>query len=322
MRMDVAGIKAYAADRMERVSRLMEEALSSDIALLSEVNASLLSGSGKRLRPLLTLLGAGACGGVTEDTERLAAAVELLHNATLLHDDVVDGARERRGRPTVSSLLNAPAAVLIGDFWLSSAVSLVLQTSCRQSRCLQIFASTLDDLAQGEMLQLEKSVSCDTTYAEYIRIVRCKTASLFETALRCGAISTGASEAAEEALCLYGRNLGIAFQIKDDILDYVGGEIGKPVGQDLAEHKVTLPLLSAMSEMSLAEAGRIRALLCAGGAEQELRTLVLSGDGIGRAQQELEMYIDRACDALSSLPDGTDKDCLISLARYSTARKQ
>ena len=319
--MDAAGIKAYAGDRMERVFHLMEETLSSDISLLDRTNGSILDGGGKRIRPLLTLLAAGACGGVTEDTERLAAASELLHNATLLHDDVVDGASTRRGRPTVSALLNAPASVLIGDYWLSKAVGLVLDAKRETHRCVRIFAGTLKDLARGEMLQLEKTTSCDTSFEDYIEIVYCKTASLFEASARTGAISASAPAQWEEALSAYARALGIAFQIKDDILDYVGGDIGKPAGQDIAEQKVTMPLLAALETVSPARQQAVRQQLADGGAEAEILSFVREHGGVERAQTVLESYIAQAVEALAPLPEGTDKQCLADLARYSSIRK-
>ncbi len=320
--MDAASLQACAGRQMERVFHRMEEALSSDIMLLSQTNASILDGGGKRIRPLLALLSAGASGVACEDTERLAAAAELLHNATLLHDDVVDGAATRRGRPTVMSILNAPASVLVGDFWLARAVELILDTTAHTFQYIRIFSKTLDDLAVGEMLQLEKTDACDTTFDDYIRIIYCKTASLFEAAARCGALSAGAPEDRVEAVAAYARNVGIAFQIKDDILDYEGGDIGKPAGQDLAERKVTLPLLAALETAD--EDGRkaIRAKLAAGGAEDEIIAFVRSRDGIVRAQKTLEDYIEKACAALKTLPDSPDRQHLCELAQYLTIRKQ
>ena len=318
--MDAASLQAYAGKQMERVFHLMEETLSSDIALLNETNASILDGGGKRVRPLLTLLAAGATGVAGEDTERLAAAAELLHNATLLHDDVVDGAATRRGKPTVYAVLNAPASVLLGDFWLARAVELILGVQAHTYTYIRIFSKTLDDLAVGEMLQLEKAGACDTTFDDYIRIIYCKTASLFESAARCGALSAGAPDDRVEAVSAYARNVGIAFQIKDDILDYVGGDIGKPVGQDLAERKVTMPLLSALESVGEDRRKAIRAMLAEGGREADIVAFVREQEGVVKAQAVLESYIERACAALSILPDGPDKQCLNELARYLSIR--
>lgn len=320
--MDAASLQAYAGKRMERVFHLMEETLSSDIVLLNATNASILDGGGKRIRPLVTLLSAGATGIAGEDTERLAAAAELLHNATLLHDDVVDGAATRRGKPTVMSVLNAPASVLVGDFWLARTVELILDTREHTSDYIRIFSKTLDDLAMGEMIQLEKSGACDTTQEDYLRIVYCKTASLFEAAARCGALSAGASGDRVEVIAGYACNLGIAFQIKDDILDYVGGDIGKPVGQDLAERKVTMPLLCAMDSAGEAWAKEVRSMLSEGGHEAEIIAFVSRQDGVLKAQAILDSYIEKACAALETLPDSQDRQLLCELARYSSIRRQ
>ena len=220
--MDIREIKAYLAGPMEEVSALMDDSLHSDIALLDATNRSLLSQGGKRLRPVLTLLAAGACGGVNADSVRFAAASELIHNSTLLHDDVVDGAEERRGKPTVMSILNGPASVLVGDFWLVKALRCILDADRSSERALRLFSKTLTDLAEGEMLQLQKASAGDTTRADYLRIIYAKTASLFEAAALSGAVSAEAPEEWTAALAGYARNLGLAFQIKDDIFDYCG----------------------------------------------------------------------------------------------------
>ena len=319
--MDAASLQAYAGERMERVFHRMEETLSSDIALLNATNTSILEGGGKRIRPLLTLLAAGATGEAGEDAERLAAATELLHNATLLHDDVVDGASTRRGRPTVMSILNAPASVLVGDYWLARAMKLILSTREQPFRYVLIFSGTLDDLAKGEMLQLEKAAACDTTFDDYIRIVYYKTASLFEAAARSGALSAGAPEAFVEAVSAYARNVGIAFQIKDDILDYVGGDIGKPVGQDLAERKVTMPLLAALESVAEDRQKAVRAMLAEGGREAEVVAFVHEQNGLSKAQSVLESYIEKAILALEPLPATPDKHGLCELARYLSFRQ-
>lgn len=317
--MDIAKIKAYTSDAMERVCHLMEEALSSDIDLLNRTNRSILEGGGKRLRPLLCLLVADACGGITDDTVSYAAAAELLHNATLLHDDVVDGAETRRGKPTVMSVLNMPASVLIGDFWLTKAMEIILSAG-RSHEIIRIFAKTLSDLSQGEMLQLEKSLACDTTFEDYIRIVYCKTASLFEAGAISAALSAEAPESWREAVRSYAVNLGIAFQIRDDILDYEGGDIGKPAGQDLTEKKVTMPLLGALEEVDSAQAAEIRRRLSGDGNEAEIAAFVRRQGGIPRAQAVLETYIDKACAALDVLPETPARAYLACLARFNSMR--
>ena len=204
---------------MEEVSALLEASLRSDIALLDATNRSLLSQGGKRIRPVLTLLSAGACGGIVADSVRFAAAAELIHNSTLLHDDVVDGATTRRGKPTVMSILSGPASVLVGDFWLVKAIRCILDAERYSERVIRLFAKTLSNLAEGELLQMQKASACDTTREDYIRIIYSKTASLFEASVLSGAVSADAPEEWTAALAGYARNLGIAFQIKDDIFD-------------------------------------------------------------------------------------------------------
>ena len=318
--MDIRGIKAFLAGPMEEVSALLEASLKSDIALLDATNRSLLSQGGKLLRPMLSLLAAGACGGINADSVRFAAAAELIHNATLLHDDVVDGASTRRGKPTVMSILNGPASVLVGDFWLVKAIRCILDASRYSERAIRLYAKTLSDLAEGEMLQLQKASDCDTTREDYRRIIYSKTASLFEAAILAGAVSADAPEEWTAALAGYARNLGIAFQIKDDILDYAGGEaVGKPLGIDLKEQKITLPLLCALDSVPEDAAAEIRALVRRISDEPALadpvRQFVLGHGGVEKAGAEMDRYLDEAVSCLAELPGTAEKSYLAELAR-------
>ncbi len=219
--MDRKTVIALLGKDWERMRGLIRSTLGSDVPLLDEINTSILDNTGKMLRPMLTLLFARICNGGTASDESVknAAAVEILHNATLLHDDVADEAMTRRGIPTVMSRLGAVPAVLVGDFWLASAVSL-LSDSSDMKWTLDEFARTLTNLAEGEMLQQQKAFTSDTTAEDYLRIIFCKTASLFVTACECGAKSVQAAEAQMQAAGRYGKALGLAFQIRDDILDY------------------------------------------------------------------------------------------------------
>ena len=319
--MDIRALKAFLAGPMEEVSALLEASLQSDIALLDATNRSLLAQGGKLMRPMLTLLSAGACGGINGDTVRFAAAAEMIHNATLLHDDVVDGAATRRGKPTVMSILSSPASVLIGDYWLVKAIRRILDAERYSERAIRLFAKTLSDLAEGEMLQLEKASSCDTTREDYLRIVYSKTASLFEASVLSGAVSAGASEEWTAALAGYARNLGITFQIKDDILDYAGdAALGKPVGIDLKEQKITLPLLCALDSVPMEEASGVLALVGRISDEPALadrvRAFVLDHGGVDKAVAEMEKYIDEAVSCLDELPPSPEKPYLVELARY------
>ena len=263
--MDYKAIKETLKNDLSRVDSVIGASLASDIDLLDKTNKSILSHSGKKLRPVLSLLSARACSGgfLTDDTVRYAAAAELLHNATLLHDDVADDSRQRRGMPTVMSLLGGRASVLLGDFWLVKAMENILKGDNSSSQVIRIFAKTLSDLAEGELLQLQKAETGDTTELDYYRIIYCKTASLFEASMVSAAISVSASKEKKKAVRNYARILGTAFQIKDDILDYDGDHaIGKPVGNDLRERKITLPLLGALANAGEDEAKEIRKMLC------------------------------------------------------------
>ena len=319
--MDIQEIKVFLTEPMREVSALLESSLQSGITLLDMTNRSLLEQGGKRLRPMLALLAAGACGGINADSIRFAAASELIHNSTLLHDDVVDGASMRRGKPTVMSILNGPASVLVGDFWLVKAIRCILDASRYSERVIRLFAKTLSDLAEGEMLQLQKASNGDTTREDYFRIIYSKTASLFEAAVLSGAVSAEAPEEWTAALAGYARKLGLAFQIKDDIFDYAGGdELGKPVGIDLLEQKITLPLLCALENAPEQEAAEIRSLVGRISDRPELaeevRDFVRAHDGVALAWEEMVNYIDEAVFCLEELPQTAEKSYLAKLARF------
>ena len=319
--MDLQEVKEYLSGPMAEVAALTEEVLQSDIELLDATNRSRLSQGGKRLRPMLSLLAAGACGGINADSVRFAAASELMHNATLLHDDVVDGATLRRGRPTVMSLLSGPASVLLGDYWLVKSVKCILDATREGERVIRFFAKTLSDLAEGELLQMHKSAKADTTREDYFRIIYSKTASLFEAAVLSGAVSAGAPEEWSAALVAYARNLGLAFQVKDDILDYAGDEtVGKPLGIDLREGKVTLPLLCALESVSAEDAAEVRGWVAGIDSDSSLeirvRAFVREHSGMEAAAREMDKLLDEAVSALDELPPSVEKTYLAKLARF------
>ena len=306
-----------------RYEALVREALRSDIALLNSVNGSLLSASGKQLRPMLALLIARACGTVNDDTLRGAATCELLHNATLIHDDVADESSTRRGKPTVSAIMG-PSAVLVGDFWLARTVSMVT-TMEHRDRLIPLFAKTLSDLAEGEMLQLQKAGTADTTEEDYLRIVYCKTASLFEVTCRFAAITVDAPAELLEAAGRYGVATGIAFQIRDDIFDFRDdAAIGKPVGIDLKEQKITLPLLGALK--GVADEAPYREMVRQIPERPEncerLRRFALEHGGVEYASGRLEDYINEALAALEVFPPSEERDILAELARYNAIRRK
>ena len=307
----------------DHVLDLIHSNLHSDVQLLEETNSRILSNSGKMLRPAIAMLLARMIGAATEDSCRFAAAAEMLHNATLMHDDVADESAERRGRPTLSSLLGPSAAVLVGDYWLARAVSIISASEHRDD-VIPLFTRTLTDLAEGEMLQLEKASSADTSEEDYLRIIYCKTASLFSVAAETAAISVTATPEQQTAARAYGSAFGIAFQIKDDILDYAGTDaLGKPVGVDLREQKITLPLLGALEGSPREE--EIRAMVRDIPAHPEycdaIRAFVAERDGIAFASRRLEEWVARTEAALDVFPDGPARQMLIHIARFNLGRE-
>ena len=325
--MDIKSIQAYLGNDWIAVQERIIGALHSDINLLNATNKSIFSNSGKQLRPLLALFMARLCSGgqTSEASIRYAAAAELLHNATLLHDDVADESSQRRGVPTIMSLMGPSVSVLVGDCWLVKALELILQSAASDVRVIKIFSKTLSDLAEGEMLQLQMAQSGDTTQEDYLRIIYSKTASLFEAACLSAAVSVGADEAMEKAAVDYAVALGVAFQIKDDILDYDGTEaVGKPLGADILEQKITIPLLGALASVDAQEQERVRALIrdIVGHPENrdEIVAFVRANGGLEYAQRELDRYVSQAVEELSVFPEGEEKKVLVRLAHFTAKR--
>lgn len=326
--MDRHSILEYLGSEWSRTEELISSSLSSDIKLLDDTNRSILEHSGKKLRPMMSLLMAKACSdrALPEDSIRFAAAAELLHNATLLHDDVADRSETRRGVPTVASLLGDTPSVLVGDFWLVKAVEAVLSAEHHGDDVTKLFSRTLCDLAEGEMLQLQKAASGDTSEDDYFRIIYSKTASLFVAGCVAAAISVDAPDEMKTAAREYAVSLGLAYQVKDDIMDYEGGNIGKPTGVDLKEQKITLPLLGALQSADEQTDRRIRAMVCGipdhPGNVDAVVDFVKSRDGIAYAEKKLSELCSKAAEALSVLPDSPAKEYLIELARYTGERKK
>ncbi len=326
--MDIKAIKEYLGSDWTAVQERIASALNSDIKLLNSTNDMILSHSGKQLRPLLSLMMARACSGgaaVSDASVRYAAASELLHNATLLHDDVADDSDRRRGAPTIMSLMGPSVSVLVGDYWLVKAVELVLDASGGDMRVIRLFSKTLSDLAEGEMLQLQKAQSGDTDEDDYLRIIYNKTASLFEASCVSAAISVGASEDYEKAAEDYAVALGLAFQIKDDILDYAGTDsVGKPLGVDILEQKITMPLLGAFVRAGAEEEKRVRELVKNIVDHPEYRDEIVSfaktNGGLEYSVSQLDKYVNQAVYALDVLPDSREKELLKELA-YFTAKR-
>lgn len=326
--MDFSSIKDFLKEDLDKVNKLMGSSLSTDIELLDKTNRAILSHNGKQVRPVLTLLVARACSGgfTTDDTIKYAAAVELLHNATLLHDDVADDSPVRRGAPTVMSILGGRASVLLGDYWLVKGMENILASRNSSDKVIRIFASTLTDLAEGELLQLQKAETGDTLEKDYYRIIYDKTASLFVASAAAGAISVSATEENMSAARAYAKCLGVAFQIRDDIFDYEeNAEIGKPVGLDLKEKKITLPLLGALAKAGEERGREIRRKLCRiddhpeyGG---EIIEFVKSEGGIEYARKRLYEYVDNARIALRPFGNMQEVEMLGEIAEFTADRK-
>lgn len=326
--MDFSSIKDFLKEDLDKVNKLMGSSLSTDIELLDKTNRAILSHNGKQVRPVLTLLVARVCSGgfTTDDTIKYAAAVELLHNATLLHDDVADDSPVRRGAPTVMSILGGRASVLLGDYWLVKGMENILASRNSSDKVIRIFASTLTDLAEGELLQLQKAETGDTLEKDYYRIIYDKTASLFVASAAAGAISVSATEEKMSAARAYAKCLGVAFQIRDDIFDYEeNAEIGKPVGLDLKEKKITLPLLGALAKAGEERGREIRRKLCRiddhpeyGG---EIIEFVKSEGGIEYARKRLYEYVDNARIALRPFGNMQEVEMLGEIAEFTADRK-
>jgi octaprenyl-diphosphate synthase len=325
--MDIKKVREFVGADWQAVQERISGSLHSDISLLDMTNASILSNSGKQMRPLLTVLFARECsGGTTTDaTVRYASAAELLHNATLLHDDVADDSAQRRGVPTIMSLMGPSVAVLIGDYWLVKALDLILSDASSDTVVLKIFSKTLSALAEGELLQLQKAQNGDTVEEDYLRIIYNKTASLFEAACVSGVLSVSAPGQYEVAAREYAVALGNAFQIQDDILDYDGTDsVGKPLGVDVLEQKITIPLLGALSNVSEQEQERVRAMVndIVDHPEHrdEIVTFVKENGGLEYSRMRLDEYVEKAVRALDVLPDSQEKAFLVELA-YFTAKR-
>lgn len=310
-----------AAD-MQAVDRVIRERLHSDVVLIRQVAEYIIGGGGKRLRPALVLLSAGALGYRGNAHHTLAAVVEFIHTATLLHDDVVDESSLRRGRPTANTLFGNAASVLVGDFVYSRAFQMMVNVD--DMRVLRVLADATNVIAEGEVLQLMNCRNADIDEASYLQVIRYKTAKLFEAAGRLGAIISGASPEVEAAMAAYGSHLGTAFQLIDDVLDYSGdtGLIGKNVGDDLAEGKPTLPLIRVMRHGTPEEAAAVRRAVESGdGAELATVLAAIRRSGaLDYARSQAESESEAACAALSVIPATPYRDSLLQLASFAVTR--
>ncbi|NAW65465.1 octaprenyl diphosphate synthase [Photobacterium halotolerans] len=321
--MDFKAIQALTADDMAAVDAKIQAQLTSDVALINQLGFYIVSSGGKRLRPILAILAARALGYQGEKHITAAAFIEFIHTATLLHDDVVDESDMRRGKATANAAFGNAASVLVGDYIYTR--SFQMMTSLRSLKILDIMSEATNVIAEGEVQQLMNCNDPDTTEASYMQVIYSKTARLFEAATQVAAILSDAPEQVETALQDYGRYLGTAFQLIDDVLDYNadGEEMGKNVGDDLAEGKPTLPLLHAMHHGNPEQTAMIRAAIEQGNGLDKLQPILACMEEHGSlayTQQRAEEEADKAIAALSVLAESDYKDALIAVARLSVNR--
>jgi octaprenyl-diphosphate synthase len=302
---------------------VIAQRLSSDVPLVGQVSRYIIAAGGKRLRPALLLLMCGALGFKGEQRLNLAAVVEFIHTATLLHDDVVDGSTLRRGRATANESFGNPASVLVGDFLYSRAFQMMVDAG--DMRIMQTLAEATNVIAEGEVQQLMNMHDAGLSEADYLQVIRSKTAKLFEASARISALLCLASPEIEAHCAEYGQALGTAFQVIDDLLDYDGdvAEMGKNLGDDLREGKVTLPLIVAMQRGSEAERQLLRDAIESGGVEKMVEiTAIVQRTGALEATRRLAVAeAQRAMDALAGLPDNEYKDALLKLASQLLDRR-
>jgi len=314
--------RTVIAEDMRAVDAVIRHRLDSDVALVRQVAEYIIAGGGKRLRPALVLLSAGAFGYDGTQHHQLAAVVEFIHTATLLHDDVVDASDLRRGQPTANALFGNAAAVLVGDFVYSRAFQMMVETD--SMRVMQVLAEATNTIAEGEVMQLMNVHDPDTDEARYLEVIRRKTAKLFEAATRLGAILGGGSPEQEAAMAAYGMHLGSAFQLIDDVLDYSGAAqtIGKNLGDDLAEGKPTLPLIHAMRCGTEAQRALIRGAIEAGGRDvfPEVMAALAAAGSIDYAREAARREAAAARAAVAALPASPHTEALAALADSAVER--
>ncbi len=319
----IADIQQLAAGDMAAVNQLIRLRLASDVALINQISEHIIAAGGKRLRPMLAVLAARALGQHGPQPHQLAAIVEFIHTSTLLHDDVVDESDLRRGRKTANALWGNAPSVLVGDFLYSRSFQLMVELDSMP--VMRVLADTTNQIAEGEVLQLLHVHNPDTDEAAYLRVIERKTAVLFAAATRLGALLAGADATVQQQLHDYGMNLGLAFQIADDVLDYTADAtaLGKNLGDDLAEGKATLPLIHAMAHSSAGVRARLRDVIEAGDATAmpEVLAAIRQSDAIGYSHQRAEHYATCATQALLGLPDSDWLQALRGLAHYAVVRR-
>lgn len=320
--MSIEQIRSFIAQDMSAVDNVIRDKLHSHVALIRQISKYIINSGGKRLRPALVILSAGAFNYPGKYHHNLAAVVEFIHTATLLHDDVVDESELRRNKETANALFGNAASVLVGDFLYSRAFQMMVEVD--NMRVMQILADATNTIAEGEVLQLLNCKDPDVDEENYLQVIRFKTAKLFEAATRLGAILGNATPEEEESLAIYGMHLGTAFQLIDDLLDYSGDnqDTGKNLGDDLAEGKPTLPLIYAMRAGTEAQANIIRKAIVEGGKDgfQPVLEVIQQTNSLDYARKRAQAEAETASNAIASLPDSDNKKYMLELATFAVTR--
>lgn len=320
----ITTIQTLIAEDMLAVNRLIQKKLDSDIALINQLSLHIINSGGKRLRPILLLLSAKCFQNTTQDTIQLAAVIEFIHTATLIHDDIVDESELRRGQQTANNIWGNAASVLVGDFLYSRSFQMMVDLNNIQ--VMRLLSDTTNTIAQGEVLQLLNTGNPDTSEANYIKTIKHKTAVLFAAATEIGAILSKVSPPQQQAMADYGLNLGMAFQLTDDILDYTASseELGKNIGDDLAEGKPTLPLIYAMQHGSTEQRDLIKQAIEHKNIENlpAIQQAITATQAIEYTYQLAKHYQDKALAALTNIPTSKYKKALESLATFAVQRRK
>ncbi|MEX0599598.1 MAG: polyprenyl synthetase family protein [Rhodothermales bacterium] len=317
-------IRSVVADELDEFRRYFRDSVRSDVGLLDKVTQYMLRQKGKEMRPMLVLLSANMCGGVNESTYRAAALVELMHTATLVHDDVVDTAERRRGVFSINALWKNKIAVLFGDFLLSRG--LLLSLDYGDYELLRLLSDAVRRMSEGELLQIEKSRHLDIDETTYFRIISDKTASLIAACTGCGSLSATDDREVVDSMRQVGEELGLAFQIRDDLFDYGIEDVGKPIGIDLQEKKMTLPLIHALREASRRERRTILKIVrkkkkSRGDVRDVSRFVELHG-GLAYARKKMHEHADAARSQLNAFPSTTAREAMLGLVDYTVRRSK
>jgi octaprenyl-diphosphate synthase len=320
--MSFESIKALVADDLRDVDRVIRQRLGSDVVLVNQVAEYIVGSGGKRLRPLVVVIGARACGYAGSRHTEAAAIIEFIHTATLLHDDVVDGSTMRRGRDTANEVWGNEASVLVGDYVYSRSFEMMV--SLGSMKIMDVMASATNKIAEGEVLQLMNAHDPETTEERYFEVIYRKTAKLFESGMQIAAILSQASPEIESKMASYGRHLGTAFQLIDDVLDYQSNqdELGKNLGDDLAEGKPTLPLIYALRHGTPEQQGIIRSSIEEGSIEElpRITAAIESTGGLAYTARLARNEVALAVEALAALPESAYKQALRELADFAVNR--